>query len=149
MEAGVRHSSAARWGVLIGCCGWMLGLGAVAASAGAWDWFPQIVLPGLAASLGLGCGVLLHVEFAATRAPADSGLQRAVLLADLVFVIGLLLLLNNHWIAPRIEQDAEMLQALESLSGVRRTAEWLPHLLLYSGAVAIGSATRRLLRAAA
>ena len=85
-------------GGLVGCCGWVLGLGFACLWTGDMS-LAKPLLPGLAVSLALGLAIVVAHAAVARIAPRHS---MTTLWGMILLAVALLSLLINHWIVPMI-----------------------------------------------
>ncbi len=137
-----RMGTGASIGTAIGFLGWLIGLAVVCVRAGEYAVLREVALPGLAVSLGAAGIVIVTGHLALER----EGVLRSVLWGEVLFFVGLFILLMNHWIAPLIDASPGLNGAI---SGRYRTGDWLPAALMVAGAVRLGFALGRLRRQAA
>jgi len=117
---------------------WVLGLIVVCAAAGDRRLFLDIVPFSLALSVAMTALFILVLELfsrsSADRLASGGALATIGVLATYVAIV---LLLDNAWIAPRLEANAEASKLLDSLQAVYRTPTWVPPILLGAGATAL------------
>ncbi|GEM_PF-4618992 len=139
-----RPSPRARLGVLVGICGWAIGILVFAAFTGA---FADLWLPGLtclALSFVAGIGFLAAAEALARRLPSpnvDNARRCAILGATLAFV-SLVCLLSTHWLGPIIERHP----AFAAIYRFYRMPDIVTLALALAGAAFLTPAARELLR---
>jgi len=136
----------ARVGALVGFLGWLIGLAAVCVGTGETWVLKEVAFPGLAVSLGAAAIVIVTVEIARRALPP--GEVRLLLLGEILFFVGLLILLTNHWIAPLIDRAPDLRAAIARLGGVYRTGDLLPAALMAAGACLVAIVLGRLGRRA-
>ena len=138
-----RTSVGAFVGTTVGFLGWLIGLTAVSLRTGEFGVLKQIALPGLAVSLGAALVVVVTLEVAA-GAFGRGTLFRRLLWGEILFFVGLLLLLLNHWVAPLVDAAPDLRRAI----GVYRTGDLPPAALMAGGAAILGLALARIRRPA-
>lgn len=139
-----RMSVGASVGTAVGFLGWLIGLAAMCLRTGEFGVLKQIALPGLAVSLGAALVVVVTLEVAAGAFGRGGTLFRRLLWGEILFFVGLLLLLVNHWVAPLVDAAPDLRRAI----GVYRTGDLPPAALMASGAAILGLALARLRRPA-
>jgi hypothetical protein len=132
-------------GATIGGCGWAIGLGVVGWSAGAWSAVRSTVVMGLLASAGLGLLLCLVAELTIRVFGSGSRWCFVTLAGGCAVVIGTLLLLLNHWVAPLIERTPA-LHDPPWIIGDARTATWVPPVVIAVGVGLLAASIVRLLR---
>jgi hypothetical protein len=142
-----RTSVGARVGIAVGFCGWLIGLAAVAWATGESGILGQVAGPGLALSLGAAACVLATLEVA-TRAALRGRVFRLLMWGEILFFVGLLLLIVSHWVAPLIDAAPRLRDAVVRLGSVYRTPDLLSAALMAAGTVLLGLALRGLRRTA-
>jgi hypothetical protein len=130
----------AAFGIAVGFLGWLIGLAAVCAASGEIAVLKQVALPGIAVSLGAAGIVIVTADLARGVRP--------LLWGEILFFVGLLILLVNHWIAPIVDRAPDLKAAIGRLGGVYRTGDGLPTALMALGTVLVGLALGRLRRQA-
>jgi len=112
----------------------------VCAASGEIAVLKQVALPGIAVSLGAAGIVIVTADLARGA--------RRLLWGEILFFVGLLILLVNHWIAPIVDRAPDLKAAIGRLGGVYRTGDGLPTALMALGTVLVGLALGRLRRQA-
>ena len=124
-------------GTAIGFLGWLIGLAVVCVATGETAVLGQVALPGLAVSLGAAGLVIVTLE-SARGILGRGGAFRLLLWGELLFFVGLLILLLNHWIAPLIDGAPGLRRAMERLGSVYRTGDGAPAALMAAGTILLG-----------
>jgi hypothetical protein len=134
---------AAAAGVLVGVCGWAIGLVAVALVAGRASLLWEIALPGALASLAMG--LLLVAAWAGARARFGDRDRTTVLVlvGGLLVVVGMLLLLVHVWVEPVLARDPDVQRVLSATGSLTHVPPALAWVLLAAGAVLLGAALAR------
>jgi len=114
------HAGAAI-GVWIGFHGWLIGVAIVAGAQGALDFLLEAMVIGIPLSSALALVTLRLVGGAASRRAFGRRLAGSIFLG-----VGVLLLLINHWLAPRIAGDEALRRTMEKLGGTYVTSDVVP-----------------------
>jgi hypothetical protein len=134
-------------GAVVGCLGWLIGLAAVCLATGETDVLGRVLLPGVAVSLGIA-GVFLVTGELAARSFGPGRERRLLLWGVMVFLVGVLVLLMNHWIAPLIDASPGLRDAMARLGGIYRVADAWPAALMAVGVAILGLVLVRMRRRA-
>lgn len=134
-------------GTLVGFLGWVIGLSVIGLAAGK----PQLVfdhlLPGITISLGLGLSCLMVMEcLLQLYGRRDMALFQMALWGMLSTSVGLLLMLLNYWLLPRLTEDPDTLAQLRRTGSVTQIGDAVPTGLMLLGAGLLALSLRRLLR---
>jgi len=140
-----RMGTGASIGTVIGFLGWLIGFAAVCLSTGEYGSLREVALPGLAVSLGAAGIVIVTSHLALGRGEVF----RLLVLGEILFFVGLLILLVNDWIAPLVDTSPGLRDAIGRLGGVYRTGDTLPAALMAAGAALVGLVLARIRRQAA
>lgn len=132
-------------GGVVGGCGWAIGLGILAASAGAWSAVQPTVLAGLLLSTGLGLLLCLLAELGLRVFGPGTRWWFVAFAGGLAVVLGTLLLVANHWVAPLIGRTPA-LRDHPWVTGDMRTADWVPPVVLAAGIGALAASLVRVVR---
>lgn len=137
-------------GTLIGLLGWLFGLAAVSAKAGAPEVIAQVGPTGALLSLALWALLVITLEAVMHRFGAVGIWFHLALWGLLTTYMGLLILLANHWVAPLIDRTPSLAQMLgdpQSLYySTYRTGDAVPVALLAAGAALLLITAARTLR---
>jgi hypothetical protein len=134
-------------GTAVGFLGWLIGLAAVCIGTGELAILEQVALPGLALSLG-AAGLVIVTLGLAPGAIGRGRVFRLLLWGEILFFVGLLILLVNHWIAPLVDAAPDLKRAIERLGSVYRTGDALPTALMAAGTALFALVLRRVGRSA-
>ena len=138
-------------GAIFGICGWLIGLTAVCLFTGHTAALRPIFLPGLAVSLSMGFTLVIALECVLRLYGRGHYMFSTTLWGLLLFDVGLLMLLLNHWIAPMIDASPGLAEDLRRIRSTYRTGDTLPLAGLCAGAAllacvalkVVGDALRR------
>ncbi len=146
----MRGSIGGYLGAILGLSGWLIGFTGFCAFTGNLDVLAKFFLPGLAVSLSMGFVLVVAVEGILRVYGHGHYMFSTTLWGLLLSDAGVLLLLMNHWIAPILDQDPRMIEAMRQYGGgVYRTGETLPLVSLCAGAALLGAVAWKVLRDAA
>src|SRR5512134_2084095 len=134
-------------GTVVGFAGWLIGLALVCLATGELAMLGQVALPGLAVSLG-AAGLVIVTFGLVAASPGRERMLRPLLVGQVLFLAGILILLVNHWIAPLVDAAPALRRAIDRLGGVYRTGDWLPTGLMAAGTVLFGRALAQVRRRA-
>lgn len=131
-------------GTAIGFLGWLIGLAAVCVGTGEYAVLREVALPGVALSLGAAGIVIVTRDLALGR----SGVFGPLVWGEILFFVGLLILLVNRWIAPLVDASPGLRDAIGRLGAGYRTGDGVPAALMGAGAALVGFVLGRLRRQA-
>lgn len=126
-------NTSAVFGSLIGFLGWVLALAVLLATSADSATVLAVVPPCLFASLGLWGLLLVTVDATRRRhgpASPESGLALA---GGILFSIGILLVLVDALVLPRLQTIPVALETLQRLGATTSVAPWVRTLLLAAG----------------
>ena len=130
-------------GCTIGVCGWLIGLAVVLPLQGQGAAFWEIFWPGLCLSLGMS--FLLIVLMESVRRTCGGGwVFQLTLWGGLLFCMGLMLFLLNHWLLEVAARHRELGAALARSGGGYRMPEYEPVLSMALGAILLAVVAARL-----
>jgi len=115
----------AKWGVILGLHGWVIGFGLVCASAGAWDLLGTVLLTGWPLTIALTAATLWVAEVR-PRGRAFAGM--------ILLTLGALTLAVSHIWAPLIDAEPKVRDALLSLGSVYRLPDVFPLVMFLASA---------------
>jgi hypothetical protein len=123
-EASPRIPFASHAGAVLGIHGWLIGTLVLCLASG------ELALAGDLLLVGLPISLALSALFVFGRECWRPVLSRTQMVAAtwgfLLFAIGMLLVVVNHWLAPRLEGSPRAMQALADLGAVHRTSDAVP-----------------------
>lgn len=126
-------NTTAVFGSLIGFLGWVLALTVLLAMSADLATVFAVVPPCLFASLGLW-GLLMLVADATRRRHGPASRESGLALAGgILFSIGILLVLVDALVLPRLQANPEALEMLRQLGATTSVAPWVRTLLLAAG----------------
>ncbi|MCC6783684.1 MAG: hypothetical protein IT457_12650 [Planctomycetes bacterium] len=131
-------NTSAVFGSLIGFLGWVLALTVLLATNADFATVLAVVPPCLFASLGLW-GLLILVVDATRRRHGPASREAGLALAGgILFSIGILLVLVDALVLPRLQANPESLEMLRRLGAATSVAPWVRTLLLAAGGTLLG-----------
>jgi hypothetical protein len=111
-------------GAVLGIHGWLVGTLVLCLANG------EVALVGELLLVGLPISLALSALLVGARECWRPVLGRRQLLAAtwglLLLAVGVLLVVVNHWLAPRLEASPRLMQSLRDLGGVYRTGDFVP-----------------------
>lgn len=133
-------------GCAIGMLGWLIGLTIFCLATGMTDLLSQVFLPGLLISLIMVGFFILILESVIHRFGFRHYTLQITLWALLLSVMGLMIFILNHWLAPLIEQHPELSRKLVEAGSVYRISDVVPIALMAAGSVLLTITTVAVLR---
>ncbi|MHC4606231.1 MAG: hypothetical protein ACYTAF_04805 [Planctomycetota bacterium] len=122
-------------GTTIGVLGWLIGFTILCLVEGATGLLAQVLLPGLLLSLSLALIFIIMLE-AVIRIYGPRHSQMFLTMWGMLFtLIGIMLMLINHWIAPLIDRHPDLAGGLRRTGSVYRVDDIVPTFLLAAGVV--------------
>jgi len=134
-------------GVFVGIHGWLIGLAIACLSAGRGDFLLEVGPIGFAVSFAMSALAVVLLE-AVVQAFGRHAEFQLSLWGVLLLFVGVLILLCNHWFAPLVDADPELVEVFRSLGTVYRVSDVVPGLCLLGSAVCSLIAVRRMWRRA-
>ena len=134
-------------GTVIGFLGWVIGFAVVCLATGHANVLPRVLPVGVLVSLALGGTVILVMELV-LRAHGRGRLFMLTLWGVLLSDAAILWLLINHWLAPIIEGEPGLAEALTRIGSFYKTSDALPAAMLAVGTALLLIGTVWLLRTA-
>ena len=119
-------------GTTIGFLGWVIGLTVVCLATGHGGVLPKVLPLGVLVSLALGVSAILVMELV-LRAHGRGRLFMLTLWGVLLSDVAILWLLINHWLAPLIEGEPGLAEALTRIGSFYKTGDALPAAMLAAG----------------
>ena len=130
-------------GGFIGALGWLLGLLVAAMISGDWVPFSKIFIPGLVVSISLWIGTAFIFELIRKHYEIQTAMRIG---GGMLFqFLGIIILLNNHWWAEIVEESEAFMDLNNTMSGVYKTPDLVPLMLLIVSVGLIGSGAYRIL----
>lgn len=121
------------FGATLGFLGWLLGFAFACLSTGETDSFREVVLPGLALSLTLAAVFIVTLEGIARIYGTGHAAYLVGLWGLLLFDMGLMVIIINHWLAPIIDKSSALLRFLQQYDSVYRLPDLIPITLIAGG----------------
>ena len=138
-------ATSTRLGMTIGIHGWLVGTVIFCLAGGHYAVVGEILAIGLPVSVAMSALAILLMESVQHR--VGRGRTLAFSLWGLIlFVVGVLILLLNHWLAPLIDQTPGLAEQLTRLGAVYMTHDVVPALCLIASAVLLSLCVRGCLR---
>ncbi len=134
-------------GTTIGFLGWVIGVTVVCLATGHGGVLPKVLPVGMLVSLALGVTAILVMELV-LRAHGRGRLFMLTLLGVLLSDVAILWLLINHWLAPIIEGEPGLAEALTRIGSFYKTSDALPAAMLAAGTALLLIGTVWVLRTA-
>ncbi len=134
-------------GTTIGFLGWVIGLTVVCLATGHGGVLPKVLPVGVLVSLALGVTAILVMELV-LRAHGRGRLFMLTLGGVLLSDVAILWLLINHWLAPIIEGEPGLAEALTRIGSFYKTSDALPAAMLAAGTALLLIGTVWVLRTA-
>jgi hypothetical protein len=122
----------ARLGVWLGFHGWLIGVAILAGMNGQFRLLGQACLIGIPLSSALSIVTLHLVAGAEDRRAYGRRLSGAIF-----FGVGVLLLVINHWLAPRIAGDDALRRTMEQFGATYATSDIVPAAFLLAAVLAL------------
>jgi len=122
-------------GTIIGFLGWLIGFALFMIAEHRTPLLMQVLPTGFVVSLGLAVVCIIVLEGVHLKHGAGHWLFQVTLWGMLLFAMGLMILLVNHWVAPLIENDVELAQKLTQAGSVYRVSNNVPLGLMGGGVV--------------
>ena len=121
--------TAAYLGLTVGIHGWLMGTSILCVAGGYYAVLAEIVVIGLPISIAMSALGILALE-CVVRLFGRGRIFAVSLWGLILFVLGVLILLVNHWLAPVIETEPELVDLLSRLGAVYKTSDVVPALCL-------------------
>ena len=134
-------------GIAIGFLGWVIGFAVVCLATGHANVLPRVLPVGVLVSLALGATAILVMELV-LRAHGRGRFALLTLWGVLLSDAAILWLLINHWLAPIIEAEPGLAEALTRIGSFYKTGDALPVAMLAAGTALLLIAAVRVLRTA-
>ena len=134
-------------GTTIGFLGWVIGFTVVCLATGHGGVLPKVLPVGVLVSLALGVTAILVMELV-LRAHGRGRLFMLTLWGVLLSDAAILWLLINHWLAPIIEGEPGLAEALTRIGSFYKTSDALPAAMLAAGTALLLIGTVWVLRTA-
>jgi hypothetical protein len=137
--------TAAYLGLTVGIHGWLLGASILCVAGGYYAVLAEIVAIGLPISIAMSALGILVME-CVVRLFGRGRVFTLSLWGLILFALGVLILLINHWLAPLIETEPGLVDLLSRLGAVYKTSDVVPALCLLGSGVLLFVSVRACLR---
>jgi hypothetical protein len=131
-------------GAAIGCLGWVIGFAIVCYVSGNMAVLVHFVLLATVISLAMAGLLIASIELLVRTYGYGSTFQ-LMLWGELLFFMGLLVLLISHWIAPIIDASPTMVSTMRNLHASYRMGDLVPTVSISTGALLLAITVFRLL----
>jgi len=146
MEAYMRMAKLGAYGgMTIGILGWMIGFTVFCLGHGYTELAARVLPLGLLLSLALAALAIIVLECMLRIYGPQHYMLMVALWGLLLMLMGVLILLANHWLAPLIEATPGAAVELGKMGSVYRTGDNVPLWLLAGGLLGISFVAARLL----
>lgn len=133
MKTAAKVKWGAYLGSTIGILGWLIGFSIFCLATGNRALLGEAFLPGLLISLIFAAVVVFVLETVIQRFGAGHWLFQVSLWGLLLSLMGLMVFLMNHWLAPLIDRHPDMVKTLSRMGSVYKTSDVVPLALMAAG----------------
>ncbi len=137
--------TAAYLGWTVGIHGWLIGASILCLAGGCYAVLVEIIAIGLPISIAMSALGILVME-CVLRLFGRGRVFALSLWGLILFVLGAMILLMNHWLAPLIEEEPGLVDLLSRLGAVYKTSDVVPALCLLGSGVLLSVSVRACLR---
>ena len=133
-------------GCTIGLLGWLIGLTVFCLLADVPGLLGKVFLPGLLISLMMAGFFIFILESVIHRFGARHYMLQLSIWALLLSIMGLMMFILNHWLAPLIDRTPALSRKLAEAGSVYRTTDTFPIILMAAGVILLIFAVITVLR---
>ena len=137
--------TAAYLGWTAGIHGWLVGASILCLAGGYYAVLGEIIAIGLPMSIAMSALAILVMECVG-RLFGRGRIFALSLWGLILFLLGMMILLMNHWLAPLVENTPGFVDLLSRLGAVYKTGDVVPALCLIGAAVLLSVSVRACLQ---